>query len=95
MKLFVVTHELRVKNKDYSGFYTELQNTKFWWHHLESTWLLYTNETAEDIFNRLAPYIDNQDYILIIEAGRDRYGWLPKKAWEWIDAGIDKTLIEE
>jgi hypothetical protein len=88
MRIFVVTYELNQKNKDYSGFYKELQKTKTWWHHLESTWLLWTDETAKEIFDRLIPYIDNKDYLLIIEAGRDRYGWLPEKAWTWIDAGI-------
>ena len=85
MRVFVVTYELNQKNKDYSRFYGELKKTRTWWHYLESTWLLHTDETAKDIFHRLAPYIDEQDHLLIIEAGHDRHGWLPKKAWPWIE----------
>ncbi|GAH79038.1 unnamed protein product [marine sediment metagenome] len=85
MRVFVVTYELNQKNKDYSGFYNELKKTNAWWHYLEHTWLLYTNETAQEIFDRLIPFIDNKDHILIVEAGRNRQGWLPKKAWPWIE----------
>jgi len=82
--LYIVTYDLRTPKRDYEGLYEQLKNSSSWWHYLESSWLIDTTESAEDIFNRLRAHIDNNDFILIIRVGKDRHGWLPKKAWEWI-----------
>jgi len=88
MKVFVVSYDLRQPDRDYSGLFDELKKSPAWWHYLESTWLISTNETANQLYKRLRPHIDNNDLILVIEAGRDRQGWLPKKAWEWIQKSL-------
>lgn len=84
MKVYVVSYDLKKPDKDYSGLIEKIKKSSQWWHYLKSTWLIYTDETAEELFRRLRPHIDSDDYILIIEAGRDRQGWLPKDAWKWI-----------
>lgn len=82
--VYVVTYELKVPGKDYGGLFDALRKSPKWWHYLESTWLIETNEMPNDIWTRLAPHIDRSDRLLIIEA-RDRcQGWLPKDAWDWI-----------
>ncbi len=59
-----------------------------WWHNLDSTWIVATHETAEQLFGRIRQYFLDTDSFLIIEikSGSQRYGWLPKPAWEWIDS---------
>ena len=88
MKTYVVSYDLKKPDKDYVGLINEIKNTYQWWHYLDSTWLVHSSESASAVFQRLHPYIDKDDYILIIEAGRDRQGWLPEKAWKWIKAKI-------
>ena len=89
MKLFVVSYDLRKTDKDYSSLFEEMKNCKAWWHYLKSTWLIYTNETASEIFKRLHPHLDKIDNLLIIEAGKERQGWLPKEAWTWIRDALE------
>jgi len=57
---------------------------------LESTWLIVTSETPDEIWQRLAPHIDKNDYLLIIEVRNNAQGWLPRDAWDWIDKNIPK-----
>lgn len=83
--VYLVSYDLRKPGQDYKGLFAELEASSSWWHYLESTWLIKTPEDANHLYNRLATHLDEGDSILIIQAGIDRQGWLPKKAWEWIN----------
>ena len=82
--VYVVSYDLRKPGQDYKGLFDELEASSSWWHYLESTWLIETPADANQLYNRLAKHLDQGDSILVIQAGIDRQGWLPKKAWEWI-----------
>ena len=82
--VYVVSYDLRKPGKNYIGLMEQLQASQRWWHYLTSTWLISTNENASQLYNRLAPHLDQGDGILIIEAGNHAQGWLPKEAWDWI-----------
>lgn len=83
MKTYVVSYELR-KKKNYIGLYEQLKASSGWWHYIDSTWLVATEESANELYNRLKPHLDQEDSILIIQAATDMQGWLPKDAWKWI-----------
>jgi len=83
-KLYAVIYELRITHRDYASLHNAIKGLGNWWHHLPSTWLVYTTQTAAEIWRRLQPHIDQNDSMLIIEVGSDSQGWLPKTAWDWI-----------
>lgn len=84
MKVFSVTYDLKDEGRDYSSLYDSIQQAPYWWHYLESTWLIATNKTADQVFNRLGKHIDESDRVLVIRVTDEYSGWLPKDAWEWI-----------
>lgn len=84
MKVYIISYRLQSK-KDYTGLYEQLEALPDWWHYLESTWLVATEQNANQLYNLMRPHLDQEkDDILIIQAGTDMQGWLPKDAWEWI-----------
>ncbi len=83
--VYVVSYDLCKPGQDYKGLFDELQASPSWWHYLESTWLIATSESASELYNRLRGHLDGGDRLLIIQAGTDMQGWLPKEAWEWIE----------
>ena len=84
MRVYIVSYGLG-KKKNHIGLFEQLQASGGWWHYLDSTWLIATQDDANQLYRRLKPHIDEQeDSILIIQAGTDMQGWLPKDAWEWI-----------
>ena len=87
--IYLITYDLRQPDRDYQGLYQQIKDSPGWWHYLESSWLISTGETSEDIFNRIKPHIDDNDNILIIKVCKPYNGWLPKKAWVWIEEHID------
>jgi hypothetical protein len=93
MLAFSVNYDLRAKAKpDYSGLLEELKRSPGWWHYLESTWLIATNETAQQLWERIRPHVHQSDSVLIIEVRDYVQGWLPKEAWDWIQANVPATL---
>ena len=88
MSVYVVSYDLRKPGKDYKGLSDELQRSPNWWHYLDSTWLIATSDSADELYNRLIPHLDEGDSILVIQAGSDKQGWLPKDAWTWIQQNL-------
>jgi hypothetical protein len=91
-KVYNVSYDLNKSGKDYKGLHDELKKTSDWYHLLDSTWLLYTAESADQIWQRLKPHIDKDDFILIIQVTNNKQGWLVQDAWDWMNARITQTV---
>lgn len=70
-KVYLISYDLNRPGQDYSGLHTEIKNNSTWWHFLDSTWLIYTYEKADQIVKRLEPHIDKNDFLLVIDVGND------------------------
>jgi hypothetical protein len=88
MKAYCVSYDLKAPNRDYTRLYGELKKSRHWWHYLESTWLIVTDESPAELWERYAPHIDQNDRLLIIEVRDNVKGWLTKKAWDWIHSNV-------
>lgn len=75
----------RVNPTRHSALFEELQRTHQWRRCNDSLWLLYTPESAHDIWRRIRGLIDDSDYALIAELGKDRQGWMRPSDWNWIN----------
>ena len=83
-KIYLVAYDFRGSSDNYSDLFDELQKSPGWWHWIDAVWLLSTDESADEIFERLEPSLDDDISWFITEIGSDRQGWLPKRAWKWI-----------
>ena len=88
MSAFSINYDLKAPDRDYAGLYGAIKQSGKWWRYLDSTWIVITQEDAEQLWNRLAQHIDKNDYMLIIEVRHNVQGWLPKDAWDWIRANV-------
>lgn len=84
MSVYCVSYDLNKAGQNYSALYKELESSASWWHHLDSTWLIYTAESAKMLANRLRSHLDDNDLLLVIEVTSEYSGWLPQKAWDWM-----------
>ena len=89
-KIYLVAYDFRGSPDNYSDLFDELQESRRWWHWIDSVWLLRTEESAEEIYERLEPYLDNDISLFITDIGNDHQGWLPGKAWKWIRKHVDR-----
>lgn len=88
--IYAINYDLKRPGQNYEALYDGIKSCGVWWHHLDSTWLVDTTLTAQGIWNKLEPYIDKNDFFLVIGVTRDYWGWLPKEAWEWINSRSSK-----
>ena len=84
MFVYCVSYDLNNEKQDYQALQAELKRSTSWWHHLESTWLIATPETADQLFVRIRPFIDKDESVLIIRVAPEKSGWLSKTAWDWM-----------
>lgn len=84
-KIYVVSYDFKEPTtRLLQEFTSELKKFGAWWHFIDGTWLIKSELDAKGIYARLKPHIDNDVNLLILEAGTDAAGLLPRKAWDWI-----------
>jgi len=90
--ILLVSYDLRQPAADYSGLIKELKGCSAWWHYLKSTWVVSTDETPDQLAERLRSHLlHKRDRLLVIEveSGAGLEGWLPQKAWDWLRKRLD------
>ena len=59
-----------------------------WVRYSTSNWILWTNDTPNQFYNRIAPHLTVQEQVLVSELDRNigtSQGWLSKFIWDWIN----------
>lgn len=83
--ILLVTYDLKVPGRDYSKLYEILKSATYWWHYLESTWILSTSESVTTWREKIKTALDDNDRLFIVDiTNQSRDGWLDKKAWDWL-----------
>lgn len=85
MRTLLVGYDLNRPGQNYDGLIQALKRTG-WWHHLDSTWLLRTEETPIELRDRLMRHIDAGDELLVIEVTNQAAAWtgINQSGSEWI-----------
>lgn len=91
MTVYCVSYDLNKAGQNYSALYDELKASPGWWHNLDSTWLVSTQESADQLCDRLLRHLDQNDRLLVIKVVKPFQGFLTEKAWEWIRAHVTES----
>lgn len=85
MKTILVSYDLKSKDRNYSSLIETIKAAEGWWHHLDSTWVIVTNESLSVWQEKLMAQMDKSDNLFLIEIQSGVVnGWLPSQAWEWL-----------
>ena len=90
-RFYVISYDLKISGRDYTSLYEAIKSYNEWQHPLESTWIVYTSETANAISAKLRSdgKMDNSDLLFVCALEiNDRQGWLDKSVWNWIKSHI-------
>ena len=83
--ILLISYDLTKPGQDYTGLYNEIKKADNWWHHLDSTWIINTKHPPEHWADRLLKHLDNNDSLLVVEICKNYQGFLPERAWKWLD----------
>jgi hypothetical protein len=86
VSVLIITHALNNKVKDYTPFFSAIRdNSDFWWHYLETIWIVSSSHSANEFANLLYPHIEAADRLLVAKLAGEYQGWLPEDAWTWLN----------
>lgn len=83
--MLLISYDLNTPGQDYSSLYEEIKKAGTWWHYLDSTWIISTDLSPNEWQRRLCQHMDVNDNLLIIEICDNYQGWLPTRAWKWLE----------
>lgn len=78
MPTYVIGYDLNDPGQDYDNLFDAIKDYGTWWHHLDSTWIIKTTDSASEIRDNLKQYKDSNDELLVA-----------KLSGAWASAGID------
>jgi hypothetical protein len=89
MKTYLISYEIKPGSENgYPLIVDEIKSFGIWWHYLSGVWIIKTDLTAQQIFDKFHKYLDSNINLLIIDVGKDRQGWLMPDAWKWLDENL-------
>ncbi len=92
-KIYVISYDFNGPSERYQSLFDELTEFENWWHFMFGTWLVATDLNAQGIYQKLRPHLDDKINLLVLEAGNDASGTLPKIAWDWIKEHREKNGV--
>lgn len=90
MAVYNISYDLNQPGQRYDDLINEIKRSPGYLACLKSTWLISTNETAQEVYNRLSPNLDKNDSVLVIEVVNNSQGLLTKRQWEWIKQHVTR-----
>lgn len=86
MKTYLIGYDLNKLDKDYEGLINKIKDiVSYWWHHLDSTWIVKSDLSAAEIRNLLAPLIDSNDELLVVRlSGEGAWTGFNEKGSKWL-----------
>lgn len=85
MKSYLIGYDLNNPGQDYEELIEAIKLYSPWWHHLDSTWIIKTDDDAKTIRDHLKAYIDKNDELLVARlSGEAAWTGFNKKGSDWL-----------
>ncbi len=83
---YLVSYDLNKPGKNYGDLYDAIKaaSTGKWCKPLESVYIIESSLSALSIYNKLAPCLDSNDRILVIEVKGQSYWYLDKEVSDYL-----------
>ena len=86
--VYFVTYDLNNPGQNYENVIQAIKDasTGVWCSYWKSAYLINSNfQTAQEVFDKIKPHLDNNDRCLVIEVKNNKQGWLSEKQWDYIN----------
>lgn len=93
MKTYIIGYDLNKTGQDYTDLIDKIKATfSTWWHHLDSTWIVKSDLSAEQIRTFLVTHIDSNDELLIASlTGESAWSGFNEKGSKWLRENIQPS----
>jgi hypothetical protein len=85
MASYIIGYDLNTLGQDYSDLRDAIKSYGTWWHHLDSTWIITTDDSAVQIRDYLKQFMDANDELLVAElTGVGAWTGFNSKGSDWL-----------
>jgi hypothetical protein len=88
-KVFVISIDLADPTLDFGKLKAFIRDGGLfpkWWNHIPGTSLVVSSLTADEISNRIKPFVGSSRFLVMRANPAESQGWLPERAWRWIQS---------
>lgn len=83
--VYMVTYDLNNPGQNYENVIETIkQCASMWCTFWKSSYLIKSTMSANEIANKLDPYLDKNDRAIVIEVKSNYQGWLAEDEWDYI-----------
>ena len=75
MNAILIGYDLNRPGQNYNNLIAALKAYGTWWHGLDSTWIVKTSSSAEQVRNSLLGHIDQNDRLLVVNITGQAAAW--------------------
>lgn len=87
--VLMITYDLNSTGQKYEEVIKAIKDSSLeWCSYWKSSYLVKTNFNPSQFFEKLKPFIDGNDKLLIVESVKNYYGWLSEDQWKFIKENI-------
>ncbi len=85
--VYIISYDLNQPGQKYDALHKLIKDVSNdrWAHILESTYIIHSLQSAEQIHNRLNPALDKSDRIFVSEISKNYSGYLEEEFGPYID----------
>jgi hypothetical protein len=86
VKTYLIGYDLNKSGKNYDGLIDKIKEIPtLWWHHLDSTWIIKTDQSAVQVRDQLKPYLDSDDELLVVRlTGEGAWTGFNERGSKWL-----------
>lgn len=86
MRTLLIGYDLNKAGQNYDDLISSIKSLGSWWHYLDSTWLVRTEERYDAVRDKLKKHLDTNDELLVIDVTSDAAAWtgFSASAGQWI-----------
>lgn len=86
----LIIYQLQRPGQDYPELITEIKKLGNHWHVMKSKWIINTSLKAVQIRDRLLPYLDKNDQMLVVKTNNEA-AWtgLSVEGGEWLKRNLN------
>ena len=85
--VYMITYDLNSTGQRYNELISAIKEASngCWCTYWKSSYLIKSSLSPSQIADRLKPYLDSNDRLIVIEVKRNYEGWLTDDEWSYIN----------
>ncbi len=86
--VYLVSYTLHKPGQDYTDLHKAIKEVSgTWWKHTTSAWLADASVSAKQIFDRIVPYVDKNDDLMVFRLQGEWHGRTADSTnYDWLNA---------